>query len=764
MHVTRKARLRPVAPGTRFAARLGGGILPAAIFALALIVVGCSRSADKPADELTPPADALRYTEVTSAVPLPNGDVEAVFAEPRLAVRKVVLTPGEASEQVVLAVSEVEFSRLESVPEVEGEVFQVLDISLDVVAEVEPASLESVKVTFDLPRQWLADANGEPGDVVLQRLVGGEWVPLATSLIAESAARLTFEALSPGLSLFAITVGAEPPPSPTATATTAPELAASPGAEGASPTPPAVEVSLGNEQPTPTAVPSATLTTSPPDSSPTPTPSPVTPSPTPTPTRTPRPATPTAIADPASPTPSPTPTPTPIAPPPEASSPTPVPTLTPTPIAPTPTATPTPAPPTATPFTIRPIPINTPTRVPGPRPTATPTPPPTATAVPPTPTHTATAVPPTPTGTSIPTATPTPLPGDPKFAVAMHARTKAEIGYFLEELGVRWFGVHEERLSEIPDGAETMVWLDLGVDPGNWTAVRAGSIDELSDYEKESYQFHTTARIQNLVGQNLGAAWMIMGEVNRLAGISPATFAVVYRYYYDQIKAADPTALVLGPAALNWDFTCIGCAGYARGHDWIASFVAAYDQIYGTKPPVDIWPLQVYPIDWFYLPNGDTDPANYPFDPTVGFKRPHWQISAAQVEGFRSYLDLSGYADTPIWITETSIHWGFDDRVGLGPAGSNYNPHFMADYMINWIDWLEQNSVTKMIERWFFFTTYKQIGVPVGDGYQGIIFFNNPDVATTQRTCMGDIYRARSLGLADVTCDEGGQTIPYSPP
>jgi len=360
----------------------------------------------------------------------------------------------------------------------------------------------------------------------------------------------------------------------------------------------------------------------------------------------------------------------------------------------------------------------------------------------------------------------------------MHAQTKSEIEYFLKDLGVRWFGIHEARLSEIPAGSEAMVWMNLGVAEANWALDRAGRIAELTDYEIESYQFHTVARIQEMVGQNPGLAWMIMGEVNRRStAIGGAAFAAVYHYYYTQIKAADDTAIVLGPAVLNWDFTCLGClgeigstsigGGYTGGVTWITAFIDAYQQAYGTKPPVDVWPIQIYPLDWTNLPNGDTDPANYPNDYTVGLLRPHWRLAAGQVEHFRTYLDANGYGDKAIWITETGIHSGFDGATRVGnlvfPVGS-YHSEFVGDYLSNWLGWLEQNHESHNIDRWFFFTSYTQLGQPNGDGYQGITFFNTPDSDTAQRTCMGDIYHAASLGQPTLTCDAGGDAVPFTPP
>lgn len=64
--------------------------------------------------------------------------------------------------------------------------------------------LKTVKLRFEVNQVWLNSNEVDIEDVVLYRLVDDGWVGLPTSLMKEGALLHTYEALSPGFSLFAI--------------------------------------------------------------------------------------------------------------------------------------------------------------------------------------------------------------------------------------------------------------------------------------------------------------------------------------------------------------------------------------------------------------------------------------------------------------------------------------------------------------------------------------------------------------------------------
>ena len=169
-----------------------------------------------------------------------------------------------------------------------------------------------------------------------------------------------------------------------------------------------------------------------------------------------------------------------------------------------------------------------------------------------------------------------------------------------------------------------------------------------------------------------------------------------------------------------------------------------------------------YPIDWDNTPNSAA----------------HASIVISQLQGMRQYLNtIPEYVDTPIWITEIALHIGYDGWHWVHKATANvcdstqiitgecrlaprgiYHWDNMSDYLIAVLDWLDVNGPSYKIEKWFFFVTWKDIVDVGGDGYMGIIFFDGPNQGDPIN-CLGEVYRARSLGLPHVACDANGNTV-----
>jgi hypothetical protein len=85
---------------------------------------------------------------------------------------------------------------------------------------------------------------------------------------------------------------------------------------------------------------------------------------------------------------------------------------------------------------------------------------------------------------------------------------------------------------------------------------------------------------------------------------------------------------------------------------------------------------------------------------------------------------------------------------------NNFQINKMAEYLTTLLDWLERESENYSIEKWFFFTTWKDITTATFDGYMGIIFFEGQD-AGSGLNCLGKIFRSYSL-----TGTSGGNTCP----
>jgi hypothetical protein len=366
----------------------------------------------------------------------------------------------------------------------------------------------------------------------------------------------------------------------------------------------------------------------------------------------------------------------------------------------------------ATPTTTTPVitptqTITPPTSVPVPSATAPPHTP-SATALPtplPSPTATATATPtttPTPvveptatpfvsvpaTQTPSPTAIPTPDP-DPRYGLILHGGlTLTQQTTVLDRTGASWY---LDWTSDTQDPASTHNKL-----------LHVNSVPGPSDQH-----------IINTATANPGAVWYIIGEPNRKGNHSPAEIIPGLRTLYSKIKAADPTARVTSPSVLNWDFTCIGCGGYGSGLEWANDFRQTWLATYSEEPPVDIWAIDVYPINWWNLPTVDH------------------AVAIQQIQGLRAWLDaIPGQSSKPIWVTEIGLHWGYDvlefDTCGsLATPGGTYQTEAVKNYFGTVFDWLESNADSSNIEKWFIFKTYADIVNCNTDGYAGMTIFEN---------------------------------------
>jgi hypothetical protein len=300
---------------------------------------------------------------------------------------------------------------------------------------------------------------------------------------------------------------------------------------------------------------------------------------------------------------------------------------------------------------------------------------------------------PTSTHTPIPTSTFTPIQEpDDRHGVIVHTGDPVVQQWFLDFLGTEWFLDWSDRVDIIPSGHQKVIYIiDL--------------------------QRLTLSEIQAKAQQAPGSVWYIVAEPNRRAGYGASDIVGQLHDLYISIKQADSTAKITSPAVLNWDFTCVGCGGYQSGHSWVDDFRSEYLARYQEEPPVDIWAIDIYPIDWHNLPTVNP------------------QIPIDQIIEMRKYLDnIPSQQGKPIWITEFGLHWGWDgmdfDVEGCNsptPAGE-YQTELVIEYLRTVFDWLETNSDSQNIERWFTVITYHDITTCNSAAYAGLTLFDGPDI------------------------------------
>ena len=289
-------------------------------------------------------------------------------------------------------------------------------------------------------------------------------------------------------------------------------------------------------------------------------------------------------------------------------------------------------------------------------------------------------------------------------------------------LGTKWFLDYSLDVNAIPQGHSKLLYINSVPGP-------------------------SPQEIQDLVAQAPGSVWYIVGEPNRRAGYAAGDIVDQLHDLYVSIKAADPTALITSPSVLNWDYTCLrpeyhGCSWDLSGREWVEDFRATYLTTYGEEPPVDIWAIDAYPLDWLHLP---TVNAQIPID---------------QISGMRQYLDaIPAHRGKPIWVTEFSLHWGYNcPEPALWPAGcfdfssdgispradAVYQEGAVLQYLTTVYDWLEQNSAPMNIQKWFTFKTYADLLAPTTDGFAGLSLFNSP-APGANLTPVGELFFNRVL-------------------
>ena len=245
------------------------------------------------------------------------------------------------------------------------------------------------------------------------------------------------------------------------------------------------------------------------------------------------------------------------------------------------------------------------------------------------------------------------------------------------------------------------------------------------------------AELRARAARHPGAAWAIGNEPNTglQDNLSPRAYAAFFDRVVTAIRAGDPTARIVAPNTLNFDFRCRGCAGDdLTGREWIDGFRAAYRELRGGEPPIDIWGIHAYEIDWIDPPMTDVS------------------VMQAQLEGLRAYLDaIPEQRGRPIWLTEFAIIWGYDDwRLTEGPDGEllvapagRFRADLIEGFLGEALDWLETRGRRLGVERWFVFADHG-IPDPIFTTFAGISLLEAPD-ARSDLTRLGRVFRRRAL-------------------
>lgn len=303
--------------------------------------------------------------------------------------------------------------------------------------------------------------------------------------------------------------------------------------------------------------------------------------------------------------------------------------------------------------------------------------------------------------------------GDSRYGViALRTHDAGSVRNVLARTGARSYLDYTTSLDDAPPGTEKMAVVRPSNEP-------------------------SAAELRAQAARHPGAAWAIGNEPN--TGLQDNLVPKAYAAFFDRVVTAiregDPSARIVAPNTLNFDFRCRGCAGNdLTGREWIDGFRAAYRELRGAEPPIDIWGIHAYDIDWIDPPMTDVS------------------VLQAQLEGLRAYLDaIPEHRGRPIWLTEFAIIWGYDDwRISEGPGGEllvapagRFRTDLIEAFLAETLDWLELRGPQLGVERWFVFADHG-IPDPIFTTFAGISLLEAPD-ARSDLTRLGRIFRRRAL-------------------
>ncbi|MDE2867214.1 MAG: glycosyl hydrolase [Chloroflexota bacterium] len=296
--------------------------------------------------------------------------------------------------------------------------------------------------------------------------------------------------------------------------------------------------------------------------------------------------------------------------------------------------------------------------------------------------------------------------------IALRTHDSGSVRNVLARTGARSYLDYTASLADAPPGSEKMAVVRPSNEPSG-------------------------AELRAQAARHPGAAWAIGNEPNTglQDNLSPRAYAAFFDRVVTAIRAGDPSARIVAPNTLNFDFRCRGCAGDdPTGREWIDGFRSAYRELRGTEPPIDVWGIHAYEIDWVDPPMTDAS------------------VMQAQLEGLRVYLDsIPEHRGRPIWLTEFAIIWGYDDwRFSEGPDGAllvapagRFRNDLIEVFLGEALDWLETRGEQLGVERWFVFADHG-IPDPIFTAFAGISLLEAPD-ARSDLTRLGRIFRRRAL-------------------
>jgi len=126
-------------------------------------------------------------------------DVLLVLSKDAIPVKEIKIKVKNAATNAELRVAEL--TQAPTTDETLTTVYKYLKMTFSNVAD---SDLESAEVTFKVTKSWLNEQGFTRDDVVLKRYKDGKWTELATEVVSQDTAKITFKSTTPGFSYFAV--------------------------------------------------------------------------------------------------------------------------------------------------------------------------------------------------------------------------------------------------------------------------------------------------------------------------------------------------------------------------------------------------------------------------------------------------------------------------------------------------------------------------------------------------------------------------------
>ncbi|MFC2015594.1 CARDB domain-containing protein [Chloroflexota bacterium] len=269
--------------------------------------------------------------------------------------------------------------------------------------------------------------------------------------------------------------------------------------------------------------------------------------------------------------------------------------------------------------------------------------------------------------------TPPPLPGicsdSDRFGVAASWQIAS---YAVGQIHAGWY--HDFKTNGDPARPDGMVYVQT---------IRLS--DDVPDPEEDRAcsACPTWAALSAMVANNPGSLWFIGNEPDRITyqdEVYPASYARLYREFYDFLKDEDPSCLV-------------GIAGVVQPTpirlEYLDLILQEYKSQYDNEPmPVDVWNVHTYilkedptdPDSWAGIPPGISQPV-HPGDPEDWGLDDHDSLALFKrlVSEMRRWMRRNEYRDSPLVVSEFGI---------LMPVMYGFDYPRVRTFMLGTLDWL----------------------------------------------------------------------------